>query len=230
MDHQKKGGLEMSKYAQRRKKRTKYYRKCYSTSNLKSLPHAIDPDDARQLIRAIKQKRDKALILMLLRTGMRIGELLGTKMTNINLKEQKIMIFVSGKNQIGRVAYFSDDAKVALKAWLRNREPKSEYLFFGQKGRPLSYTAARAIFNKCLRKARLAYRGYTLHCLRHTFASEALNAGMPLESLQILLGHSNIEVTRRYAKLTDKTLEKEYFRAMSIVERGEIYGSYRFDQ
>ena len=220
----------MSKYAYRRRKRTKYYHQCYRTVSLKSLPRAIDPDDARKLIRVIKERRDKAMILMLLRTGMRIGELLSTKMRNINLKEQKIMIFESEKNQMGRVAYFSHDAKLALRAWLRNREMNSEYLFNGRKGCPLSYAAARAIFNKCLGKGRLAKRGYTLHCLRHTFASEALSAGMPLESLQVLLGHTNIEVTRRYARLTDKTLEKEYFRAMSIVERGEIDGSYRFDR
>jgi hypothetical protein len=50
---------------------------------------------------------------------------------------------------------------------------------------------------------------------------------MPLESLQVLMGHSDIEVTRRYARLTDKALEKDYFGAMQIIERGEIYGSYR---
>lgn len=85
------------------------------------------------------------------------------------------------------------------------------------------------MFMKYLKKAGLSHKGYTLHCLRHTFASEMLNAGMRLECLQPLLGHSNIEVTRRYAKLTDKTREEEYFRAMEIIERGEIDGDYRLD-
>jgi len=62
--------------------------------------------------------------------------------------------------------------------------------------------------------------------LRHTFASEMLNAGLRLEVLQQLLGHSSLEVTRQYARLTDKTREKEYFHAMTIIERGEIHGHY----
>ena len=61
---------------------------------------------------------------------------------------------------------------------------------------------------------------------RHTFASELLNAGMRLEVLQQLLGHQDIEVTRRYARLTDKTREEEYFRAMAIIEKGGIDGDY----
>ena len=77
-----------------------------------------------------------------------------------------------------------------------------------------------------IKKARLEHKGYTVHCLRHTFASEFLNAGMRLEVLQQLLGHQDIEVTRRYARLTDKTREEEYFRAMAIIEKGGIDGDY----
>ena len=80
-----------------------------------------------------------------------------------------------------------------------------------------------------LERANLSDKGYTIHCLRHTCASELLNAGMPLECVQQLLGHSCIEITRRYAQLTDKTREQEYFRAMEIIEKGEIHGHYRLD-
>ena len=66
------------------------------------------------------------------------------------------------------------------------------------------------------------YSGYTLHCLRHTFATELLNAGMPLECLRVLLGHTNLEVTRRYARLTDRTREHEYFKAMERILKGEL--------
>ena len=85
----------------------------------------------------------------------------------------------------------------------------------------MSYEAARCMFNKYLEKARLSYSGYTLHCLRHTFATELLNARMPLECLRVLLGHTSLEVTRIYARLTDKTREQEYFMAMDRILKGE---------
>jgi integrase len=85
------------------------------------------------------------------------------------------------------------------------------------------------MFEKYLTKAGLIHKGYSLHALRHTFASELLNAGMRIECLQPLMGHTSLDVTRRYARLTDKTREEEYFRAMTIIERGEIDGHYRCD-
>jgi len=194
-----------------------------------SLPRAIDPVDVRRLLSVIKMTRDRAMILVLLRTGMRIGELLNTKFTDVNFSEKRIEIFEASKNRSGRVVYLSDDACCALKTWLKQRCPQKDFLFYGRGHNPLGYSAARVRFCKCLEAAGLSRKGYTLHCLRHTFASELLNAGMRLEYLQQLLGHSNIEMTRRYARLTDNTRREEYFRAMAIIEKGGIHGHYRLD-
>ena len=193
------------------------------------LPRAIDPDDINRLLAVLDEVRDRAMILVLLRTGMRIGELLKTQVRDLNLSERKIAIYEAEKNGVGRVVYIGKDALRALKAWLRRREPNNVLVFYGQGRSSLTYNGARLMFLKYLKKAGLGHKGYSLHCLRHTFASEMLNAGMRLECLQPLLGHSNIEVTRRYAKLTDKTREEEYFRAMEIIEKGEIDGDYRLD-
>jgi len=192
-----------------------------------ALPRAIDREDIQQLLAVIDKPRDRAMILVLFRTGMRIGELLATRMSEVNLREKQITIMEAQKTRVGRVAYLSEDASKALTVWLSQRDPAKERLFYGQ-GRPrLSYTAIRMRFVKYLEAAGLAHKGYSLHCLRHTCATELLNAGMRLECLQQLLGHSSIEMTRRYARLTDNTRREEYFRAMAIIEKGELYGHYR---
>ena len=194
-----------------------------------SLPRAIEPEDIQILLAVVKKPRDRALILTLLRTGMRIGELLNTKLPDLNLREKYIQIFEAQKNRVGRIVFFSDDAHSALIKWLKLRNNKKDYLFYGLHNRPLSYEAARCRFIHYLNKAGLSHKDYSLHCLRHTFASEALNAGMPLQCLQELLGHSCIEMTRRYARLTDNTRREEYYKAMAIIERGQTHGHYRFD-
>ncbi|MBW2650878.1 MAG: tyrosine-type recombinase/integrase [Deltaproteobacteria bacterium] len=194
-----------------------------------TLPRAMDPDDVQQLLSVIDNTRDRAMITILLRTGMRIGELLNTKMPDLHLRDRRIDIYEGEKNRLGRVVYLSDDAVSALKAWLTMRDAHKEFLFYARCRENMSYSTAHLIFARCLEKAGLAHKGYSLHALRHTFASELLNAGMRIECLQPLMGHTSLDVTRRYARLTDKTREEEYFRAMTIIERGEIDGHYRCD-
>ncbi|MDD4987005.1 MAG: tyrosine-type recombinase/integrase [Dehalococcoidales bacterium] len=194
-----------------------------------TLPKAMDPDDVNELLCAIDYPRDRAMILVLLRTGMRIGELLNTRMPDLHLRDRRIEIYEGEKNRLGRVVYLSDDAMGALRAWLKIRDPQKMLLFYAAGRSSMAYTTARLIFEKYITKAGLSHKGYSLHALRHTFASELLNAGMRIECLQPLMGHSSLDVTRRYARLTDKTREEEYFRAMKIIERGERNGCHRLD-
>jgi len=193
------------------------------------LPRAIDPEDVSKLLEVVTDTRDRALILVLLRTGMRIGELLNTRVEDVHLAQHRIDIPQAQKTAVGRVVYLSDDARDALQAWMRTREPRTVFLFHVRGRQFMGYAAARALFHKYLIRAGLQDKGYCLHRLRHTFASEMLNAGMRLECLQQLLGHSTIEMTRRYARLTDITREEEYFQAMQIIESGGIHGHYQLD-
>jgi integrase/recombinase XerD len=187
------------------------------------LPRAMDPADVKQLLSVTQNIRDRAMILLLLRTGMRIGELLQTRVSDVHLDERRILLFVGEKNRMGRVVYLSADAYGAVKAWIQKRDARKPLLFYAQGRNTMSYTRARMLFVKYLRKANAAHKGYSLHCLRHTCATELLNAGMRLECLQQLLGHSSLEQTRRYARLTDKTREEEYFRAMARIEGRKSY-------
>ncbi len=194
-----------------------------------ALPRAMDPEDVRKLLSVVDHTRDRAMVCILVRTGVRIGELLNMKPSDVHLQERRIDIPQAQKNQVGRVVYLSDDSRDALAAWLKNRQEHKPYLFYGQGRTTISYPAVRKRFVRYLERAGLSHKGYTIHCLRHTCATELLNAGMRLECVQQLLGHSSLEMTLRYARLTDKTREEEYFRAMAIIERGDIHEHYQCD-
>jgi integrase/recombinase XerD len=190
------------------------------------LPRAMNPSDVRKLLCVMDDIRDRALFVLLLRTGIRIGEALGLRLNDLEIRGRKIHLYEGEKNSMGRVVYLSEDALFAIKLWLRGRDKNKEFIFYGRGNGHLCYSTGRGLFVKYLKKAGLDQKGYTVHCLRHTFASELLNAGMRLECLQQLLGHQDIEVTRRYARLTDTTREEEYFRAMAVIEKGGIDGAY----
>jgi site-specific recombinase XerD len=160
------------------------------------------------------------LLLLLLRTGMRIGELLEVKLSDIVLHDRKILIYLGSKNYQGRTVYFNEDAEHALKHWLRLRDSNQKYLFYGVRQEQLCYSTAWSVMRKTLEHAGLADKKYSLHSLRHTFATDMINSGMHIEVLQQLLGHKSIELTMRYARLSDQTREKDYFRAMKIIEQG----------
>ena len=87
----------------------------YSSNSWISLPRSIEPDDLKRLLKKRFTPRDKCLILILLRTGMRISELLALKVKDINFKQRIIIIHESAKTGVGRIVYMSDDTHKALK-------------------------------------------------------------------------------------------------------------------
>ena len=185
-----------------------------------ALPKAIPSEDIEAIFNAVTSIRNRALLMLLYRTGMRIGELLQVKLEDIVLPEQKILIYVGSKNYEGREVYYSSDAEQALKHWLRTRDKTKRYLFYGRSDKPLNYVAAWNVMKKTLERAGLSGKGYSLHHLRHTFATEMINNGMRVEVLQQILGHQDIEMTLRYARLSDKRIEEDYYRAMAVIQRG----------
>jgi integrase/recombinase XerD len=193
------------------------------------LPRAIPQEHTTTLLSGISNNRNRSLILLLLRTGLRISELLNVKVPDIVLSERKILIYLAEKNDQGRVVYFDSDAESALRAWLEVRNKQKEYLFYSPTKEKITYAAARKVMVKLLEKVGLSHHGYSLHSLRHTFATDMLNAGLRLEVLQQILGHQTIEMTLRYARLSDTTRENEYFRAMAVIEKGGHHESHRIN-
>ncbi|MCJ7642488.1 MAG: site-specific integrase, partial [Desulfobacterales bacterium] len=124
------------------------------------LPRAMDPLDVKRLLSVTENIRDRAMILVLLRTGMRIGELLRTRVSDIHLAERKILLWVGEKNRTGRVVYLSEDACEAVRAWDQKRDAHKALLFYAQGRSTMSYTRARMLFGKYLKKANLSHKGY----------------------------------------------------------------------
>lgn len=193
------------------------------------LPKAIPAQDIKSLLGVIDTTRDRALILLLLRTGMRIGELLNVAVSDIHLHERKILLYLGEKNYQGRIVYYSEDAEKALKNWLDIRDTNRRHLFYSRTRQNISYVAAWTVMKQAIEAAGLSGRGYSLHSLRHTFATDMLNAGLRLEVLQQLLGHRSIEITRRYARMSDTTREVEYFKAMATIEKGGNHEPHRIN-
>jgi integrase len=148
----------------------------------KALPRAMDPIDVQRLLATVHDVRDRAMILVMLRTGLRIGEVLALKVADVQLAERKLLIYEGEKNHVGRVACLSADAHEALQQWLFIRDPNIEIVFYSRRRRPMAYTTARELFIKYLKKAKLSHKRYSLHSLRHYAESRI----MPSKRILIL--------------------------------------------
>jgi integrase/recombinase XerD len=139
-----------------------------------TLPRAINPQDVKRLISIIDHTRDRALIFLLLRTGIRIGEALGLTMNDVDLKDRKVNLFQGEKNDMGRVVYLSNDAVFCLKHWFKWRDQEKRFVFYGKGDAPICYSTARTRFVKYLKEAGLDKKGYTVHCLKTHLCVRAL--------------------------------------------------------
>src|SRR5450756_1336135 len=120
-----------------------------------TLPRAMNPKDVKKLLSIIDHTRDRALILLLLRTGIRIGEALGLTMNDVDIRDREVHLFEGEKNSMGRVVYLSNDAVFTLKRWFRWRDPEKAFIFYGKGDAPLCYSTARLRFVKYLEEAGL---------------------------------------------------------------------------
>ncbi len=163
---------------------------------------------------SIKGWRDKAIFEVLFATGLRISELCRLNRDSINLERGEFS--VKGKGGKIRVVFLSDSAKIALKKYLDKRTDLEEPLFVSFKkskkleprGRLTPRTVERLI-NYYAKKVGIVKK-VTPHTLRHLFATDLLQNGADLRSVQMLLGHSNISTTQVYTHLTDKELKEIY--------------------
>ena len=173
--------------------------------------------------------RDRAILELLFSTGLRVSELCGL---NQDLDLSRDEFSVRGKGEKVRVVFLSASAKKAVGEYLKKRGDMSEALFVsygpsfakasaGKKGLDLPRITPRSVERLVKQYAIKAgiTRKVTPHTLRHSFATDLLENGADLRSVQALLGHANISTTQVYTHVTDKHL-REVHKAFHGKRRG----------
>jgi len=183
-----------------------------------SLPRAMREEEVQRWLAVLSEPLEQAIFRLLLRSGVRIGELVALNRADVDLERCTLYIRMGNKNGLGRVTYFSNDAQAALRCWLARRpECPAEDALFVHRWRRVRPEWIRQRFRDSLRRAGLPVR-YRVHDLRHTYATLLLNAGIPITTLQKLLGHDRIATTLLYARLSEATKRAHYFAAMREVQ------------
>ncbi|MEK9177029.1 MAG: site-specific tyrosine recombinase/integron integrase [Patescibacteria group bacterium] len=173
-----------------------------TASELERLMHAPDTKDAKGL-------RDRAILELLFSTGLRVSELCSL---NSDLDLSRDEFSVRGKGDKVRVVFLSSAAKSAVSAYLKARKDMEEALFvnYGRGRKTPGRLTPRSVENIVQRSAVLAgiTKKVTPHIIRHSFATDLLENGADLRSVQALLGHANIQTTQVYTHVTDKHLRE----------------------
>ncbi len=172
--------------------------------------------------------RDRAVLELLYATGLRVSELAGLAVENVDVAGRSLRVV--GKGDKERIVPFGKPASAALRAWLPIRQqwldnpPKTARgsaevrtdamgaLLLSQHGRRIDPAALRRVLARRLEEAALTKR-VTPHALRHSFATHLLNAGADLRAIQELLGHASLASTQRYTHLSTRQLQDVHRRS-----------------
>jgi len=178
----------------------------------KPLPHFMSEQEALQVIEApqsgkINSPRDKAIFEVLYSTGIRVSELVGLNVDDVDFIGNIIKVMGKGKKE--RMVPIGDTALSAVKEYLDNRKVDNKFVFANKNGTRLGDRSVRNIINKYILEQAMSQH-VTPHMFRHSFATHLLNHGADLRSVQELLGHVNLSTTQIYTHLTTDKLKKVY--------------------
>ncbi|MCK5171316.1 MAG: tyrosine-type recombinase/integrase [Bacteroidales bacterium] len=167
------------------------------------LPIVLSKNEVNRIVNSIKNIKHKALISLLYSSGLRIGELLNLKKTDID-SERMVVHVKDAKGKKDRYTILSNRILELLRNYYTEYRPK-DYLFEGQKGGKYSSESAGQLFKRALKRANIK-KSATLHTLRHSFATHLLEDGIGIPHIQKLLGHSNIKTTLIYTHIAQDSL------------------------
>jgi len=186
----------------------------------KPLPRYMKQDELEGFLQRVREPRDRAIFILMLRAGLRVSEVAALTFADMDLRAGKILVR-EGKGRKDRMVYTSQDFLHSLAQYLRARPPsRDRHVFLVNKGRyrgkPIS---VRGIQKRVEYYARKAGLRVTSHQLRHTMATNLLNAGANLTTLQELLGHASVTTTQRYCKVSNLRVQQDYYKTMEKVMR-----------
>ncbi len=181
----------------------------------RTLPNVLSREEVEALLDAPSPDRpaywrDRAILELFYATGVRVSELLGIRVAEVDLDER--LVVVTGKGQKERIVPFGRTAAETLLRYLQHLRPRLDrgesdgVLFLNQRGRPLSRMWVWSLVKESAETAGIG-RKVSPHTLRHTFATHLLEGGADLVAVQELLGHSDISTTQVYTHI-----DREYLR------------------
>jgi len=184
----------------------------------KPLPWHLTEEELSVFFKACKTSRDRAMFMLMLRCGLRVAEVVGLTLGDIDLRRRRLVIH-DGKGRKGRIVYLSDDALLRLDDYLAVRPASTtQKVFLVEKGTyrdgPLSIRGIQKRMEYYAKKTGLRV---SCHALRHTMATQMLNADAELVTIQDLLGHRWITTTQRYCRISNRKVQRDYYRAMEMV-------------
>jgi site-specific recombinase XerD len=184
------------------------------------LPRFLREEDIERFFAVIQSKRDWALFRLMLRCGLRVEEVSNLTLGAIDCKRRRIIV-LNGKGPKDRVVYISDDAHDALVAYLKVRAHcRVKNVFLVEKGNCKGQRiSVRGIQKRMEYYAKKTGVPVSCHRLRHTMATQLLNAEAEIETIQDLLGHNWITTTQRYCKVSNLKVQRDYFKAMAVILR-----------
>jgi len=178
----------------------------------RKLPEPFSDEEVKALLKATRHtqnpRRDKAILLLLLDSGLRVSELAGLGVERIHFENGAAVARVLGKGNKERLVPIGKEATRALRQYLGDR--RSGWLFPGRNGKPLGTRRLEYLTEECARIAGVNGKRCSPHTFRHTFARKyLLNGGDPF-SLQQILGHSSLQTVRLYVNLWTTDIQAQH--------------------
>ena len=175
----------------------------------KKLPNFLQSDELQKIFDSIELEtplgiRNRLIVELLYASGLRVSELASLTLDSININSKEIRVL--GKGSKERIVFFGDYAKKYLELYLSDSRPlllnniKTNILLLNNNGDALSTRGIQLVIDNVVRDASLKHN-ISPHVLRHTFATDLLNNGADLKSVQELLGHSSLSTTQIYTNI-----------------------------